>query len=96
MSEIDIAGATEATSVAKDRVATVAVTHLQFINPLFVDDLVSFFTAVDKIGKTSITVNIQVFAQRHRRSDQAYIPIAEATYVYVAIEKPGVKKALQL
>jgi acyl-CoA thioesterase YciA len=94
MSQIDIAGASAAVSVAKGRVATVAVSQLRFIAPLYIYDLVSFYADVVRVGNTSITVEIEVYAQRQRRMDLPYIKIADAVYVYVAVEQPGKKRKI--
>lgn len=86
MSQIDIAGSVPASQVAKGRVSTIAVTSLVFKQPVFVGDLVSFYTTVTKIGNTSITVDVEVFARRHRYADEV-IKVTEATLVYVSIDE---------
>ncbi len=92
MSQIDIACGITASEIAKCRVATVAVKELLFLAPLYVYDVVSFYTEVVKIGTTSITIKVDVFAQRYLT--QNIHKISEATLVYVAIEKPGQKKSI--
>ena len=92
MSQIDIAAAVVASIRAKGPVATVAVKHLTFLKPLFIYDLVSFYTAVEKVGNTSITVKIEVFSTRMRDEEFETIKVSDATLVYVAISQPGVKK----
>lgn len=93
MSEIDIAGAVAAGQRAKGSVATVAVKELRFIQPLYVYDLVSFYAEVIAVGKTSITVKVEVFAQRDRAAyDDQPLKVSDATLVYVAISKPGVSR----
>jgi acyl-CoA thioesterase YciA len=90
MSQIDLAGAIAATQRAKGPVVTVAVKELRFIQPIFVSDLVSFYAEVTAVGNTSLTVKIDVFAQRKRGSqDEAYIKVSDATLVYVAVSEPG-------
>lgn len=64
MSQIDIAGSIEAKVRAKSAIATIAVKELLFLKPLFVYDLVSFYTELVSVGTTSITVKIEVFATR--------------------------------
>jgi len=95
MSQIDIAAAIEAQNVAKGPVSTVAVKELQFINPLFVNDLVSFYTKVVKVGTTSVTIAIDVHAHRDRDLQQPSIKISDATFVFVAIDKPGKKRVIK-
>lgn len=94
MSHIDIAGAIEAKVRARGDISTVAVKELLFLKPLFVYDLVSFYTQIEKVGNTSITVNIEVFATRMRGETFETIKVSDATLVYVAISKPGIKRVV--
>src|SRR5215210_4233744 len=66
MAQVDLAGAVPAVRVAKGRVATVAVNSFVFKQPVFVGDVVSFYADVVRIGRTSITVSVEVYAQRGR------------------------------
>jgi len=83
MAQVDVAGAIPAARRANGRVATVAVTSFQFKNPVFVGDLLSFFAQVLKTGKTSITVEVEVYAERMRLQADV-VKVTEATLVYVA------------
>lgn len=94
MSQIDIAGSIEAKVRAKGPVATIAVKELLFLKPLFVYDLVSFYTELVRVGSTSITVKIEVFATRFCEGEYRTIKISDATLVYVAISIPGVKRQI--
>lgn len=85
MAQVDIAGALPAITRANGRVATVAVTSFIFKKPVFVGDLVSFYADVVKTGRTSITVNVEVFAQRNRLGAEV-VKVTEATLVYVATD----------
>lgn len=96
MSQIDIAGAIAAVSATSGPVATVAVNSLQFIHPLYPHDVVSFYTSIQKCGKTSIIIDVEVFAQREFNLTGEVIKISNATLVYVAIEKPGIKREIKL
>lgn len=91
MSQIDVAGAIEAAKRAQGMVVTVAVKELRFIKSLFVYDLVSFYAQVEKVGNTSITVSVEVFAQRNYGADVdgEVIKVSDATLVYVAVSAPG-------
>lgn len=91
MSQMDRAGAIVARQRARCLVSTVAVKELLFLKPIFVYDVVSFYPEVVKVGRTSVTVMIHVFAQRYLAPDAAPEKVGEATFVYVAIESPGVK-----
>jgi len=85
MSQVDIAGSIEAIRRAEGRVATVAVNSFQFHKPVFVGDLISCYARVEKVGNTSITVSVEVWAERGRsKSDR--VKVTEATLTYVAID----------
>lgn len=85
MSQVDIAGSIEAIRRAKGRVVTVAVNEFQFHKPVFVGDVVSCYATVQKVGTTSITVFVEVFAER-RQPPGDCIKVTEATLTYVAID----------
>jgi acyl-CoA thioesterase YciA len=88
MSQVDVAGAIVASRRAKGRVVTVAVNAFQFKQPVYVTDVVSFYAQVAKVGTTSITVDVEVWAERGLRSPEpgAAIKVTEATLTYVAID----------
>ena len=97
MAQVDIAGSIPAARVAKGRVATVAVNSFQFKQPVFVGDLVSFYAEVVRVGRTSITVNVEVYAQRRPEREQV-VKVTEATLTYVAVDenrRPRVVSAQQ-
>jgi acyl-CoA thioesterase YciA len=85
MAHVDVAGAIPAARRAGGRVATVAVTSFQFEQPVFVGDLVSFYAEIMKTGTTSITVKVQVYAERNRLQ-QDVVKVTEAMLVYVATD----------
>jgi acyl-CoA thioesterase YciA len=85
MSQVDIAGAIPALRLARGRVATVAVNSFVFKKPVFVGDLVSFYAQVARVGRTSITVDVEVYAQRRSLGD-ACVKVTEATLTYVAVD----------
>ncbi len=84
MSQVDIAGAILAAQLSEGRVSTVAVNNFTFKKPIYIGDLVSFYVKIVKIGNTSITVDVEVWAQRKRYQDN--IKVTEATLTYVAID----------
>lgn len=94
MSQIDVAGAIAAISAAKGPVSTVAVKELQFIHPLYAHDIVSFYTEVTGVGTTSVTVAIEVYAQRQMGMKNCVIKISDALLVYVAVSEPGKKRKI--
>ena len=94
MSQIDIAGAIVASERARGQVSTVAVKYLNFIKPIFIKDLVSIYAEIYKVGNSSITVNMEVYAQRLLADEMQTVKVSEAQLVYVAIEKPGKKRSI--
>lgn len=83
MSQVDIAGSLPAVRRANGRVATIAVNSFVFKQPVFVGDLLSFYADIVKVGKTSITVNVEVYAERNRLQVET-VKVTEATLTYVA------------
>jgi acyl-CoA thioesterase YciA len=83
MSQVDIAGSIPASRRANGRVATVAVNSFVFKQPVFVGDLLSFYAEIVKTGTTSVTVEVEVYAQRMRLADEV-VKVTEATLTYVA------------
>lgn len=86
MAQVDIAGSVVAARRAAGRVATVAVNAFQFKQPVFVGDLLSFYAAITKTGTTSVTVSVEVYAERHRL-DAEVVKVTEATLTYVATDE---------
>jgi acyl-CoA thioesterase YciA len=93
MAQVDIAGGTAAGRIARGRVATVAVKEFVFKQPVQIGDLLSFYVDVKRIGHTSITVNVEVFAER-RPADPKVVKVTEATLTYVAIDSTGRPRAV--
>jgi len=85
MSQVDIAGSIPAIRLARGRVATVAVNSFVFKQPIMVGDLVSFYAEVVRVGRTSITVSVEVYAQRSRLKEEC-MKVTEATLTYVAVD----------
>jgi len=85
MAQVDIAGSIPAFRLAQGRVATVAVNSFVFKQPVLVGDLVSFYAEVAKVGRTSVTVNVEVFAERG--IPQRAVKVTEATLTYVAMDE---------
>jgi acyl-CoA thioesterase YciA len=84
MGQVDIAGSIPALHRAKGRVSTVAVNSFVFKQPIFVGDVVSFYTRIVKVGTTSITVEVEVYAQRDP-AKPVCVKVTEATLTYVAV-----------
>jgi acyl-CoA thioesterase YciA len=93
MSQVDIAGAVPARQRARGRVATIAVNSFLFKQPVSVGDIVSFYAEVLHVGKSSITVDVEVFAERNPE-DPVVVKVTEATLTYVAVSASGVKREI--
>jgi acyl-CoA thioesterase YciA len=88
MSQVDIAGSFPAWERAQGRIVTVAVNSFVFQEPVYVGDLVSFYASVVKTGRTSITVDVEVYAQRMGKNGRhATVKVTEATLTYVATDE---------
>ena len=89
MSQVDIAGSLPAIRRARGRVATVAVNSFVFKQPVFVGDVVSFYASIVKVGRTSITVDVAVYAQRGLRqgNDEICCRVTDAVLTYVAVDE---------
>lgn len=96
MSQVDMAGTIPAMRRAHGRVVTVAVNSFVFKQPVFVGDLVSFYADITKVGRTSITVDVAVYAQRGVREGgkEICIKVTEAVLTYVAIDNSRRPKAV--
>ena len=88
MAQVDVAGGTVAGRVARGRVATVSVNSFVFKQPVQIGDVLSFYADVVRIGNTSVTINVEVYAERGR-ADTKVVKVTEATLTYVAIDRSG-------
>jgi acyl-CoA thioesterase YciA len=93
MAQVDIAGSVPAVRLAKGRVATVAVNSFHFKQPVSVGDLLSFWARVVKVGVSSVTVHVEVSAERHPE-DPILVKVTDAILTYVAIDRLGQKRPL--
>ena len=93
MAQVDLAGSVLPARIAQGRMATVAVNEFIFKQPVRVGDILSFFGGITRVGHTSITVKIEVFAERYA-SQGRYIKVTEALLTYVAIDDQGRPRAL--
>lgn len=85
MAQVDLAGSVPAARLAQGRVATVAVNSFVFKQPVLVGDVVSFYAEVVRVGRTSITVDVEVYAQR-RPERVTCVKVTEAVLTYVAVD----------
>jgi acyl-CoA thioesterase YciA len=88
MAQVDLAGSVLPARHINGRMATVAVNQFVFKQPVRVGDILSFFSSIVRIGTTSITVDVEVFAERYRAQGQ-FVKVTEANVTYVAIDDEG-------
>src|SRR5258706_14729365 len=88
MAQVDLAGAVLPARIAKGRIATVAVNEFVFKQPGSIGDLLSFYARGERIGRTSVTVNVEVYAERDP-SNLHVVKVTEANLTYVAIDRDG-------
>lgn len=93
MAQCDIAAAIPAMRRARGRIATVAVNSFLFKQPISVGDVVSFYCEVVKVGRTSVTVDVLVIAERHP-DHPITVKVTEATLTYVALAADGSKREI--
>ena len=91
MAQVDVAGAIPAMRRARGRVATVSVNSFLFKQPISVGDIVSLYAEIVKVGRTSITVRVEVYAERNY-ADPITVKVTEAELTYVAIDAQGNKR----
>jgi acyl-CoA thioesterase YciA len=88
MAQVDIAGSVLPARIARGRVATVAVNEFIFKQPVSIGDLLSFYATVTRVGRTSVTVNVEVVAERDPENLHA-VKVTAANLTYVAIDLDG-------
>ena len=94
MAQVDVAGAIPAMRRARGRVATVSVNSFQFKQAISVGDVVSLYADIVHVGSTSITVNVEVYAERNY-ANPVTVKVTEAQLTYVAIDGNGKKRAVE-
>lgn len=93
MSQMDIAGAIAAVERVKGRVVTVAVDSMTFISPVKVGDVLCVYTAIERIGTTSITIAVEAWVRRNRLEEREQV--THGRYVYVALGEDGRKRPIE-
>ena len=88
MAQVDLAGSVLPARLAHGRIATVAVNQFVFKQPVRIGDLLSFYAHITRVGNTSITVQVEVFAERLGNQGQ-FVKVTEASLTYVAIDETG-------
>lgn len=88
MAQVDLAAAVLAARVVQGRMATVAVKEFIFKQPVRVGDILSFYSSVVRVGRTSVTVDVEVYAER-MRTQGSYVKVTQALLTYVALDAQG-------
>ncbi len=88
MAQVDIAGSILPARLSRGRVTTVAVNEFTFKQPVSIGDLLSFYATVTRVGRTSITVHVEVMAERDPENLHV-VKVTEANLTYVAIDREG-------
>ena len=94
MAQVDLAGAVLPARIAKGRIATVAVNQFVFKQPVSLGDLLSFYARITRIGTTSISVRVEVYAERNPMNLHV-VKVTEADLTYVAIDHDGKPRKVQ-
>ena len=93
MAQVDLAGAVLASRIARGRIVTVAVNQFIFKQPVSIGDLLSFYARVERIGRSSVTVHMEVYAERNPE-DPVVAKVTEASLTNVAIDRQGNKREI--
>ena len=88
MAQVDLAGSVLPARIARGRIATVAVNEFVFKQAVSIGDLLSFYASVRRVGRTSVTVHVEVYAERNP-ADLRVVKVTEANLTYVAIDMEG-------
>jgi acyl-CoA thioesterase YciA len=94
LSHIDLAGAIAASRSAERNFVTRSMREVEFIAPVYVGDVVSFYAGVRREGNTSVTVDVVVEAER-AKAPRVRIKVTEAEVVYVAVDEAGKPLAIR-
>ena len=95
MAQVDLAASVLPTRISRGRVTTVAVNQFVFKQPVSIGDLLSFYAQIQRVGRTSVTVNVEVFAERDPVNPQV-VKVTEASLTYVAIDQSGKPRVIEL
>ena len=92
LSQMDLAGGVAAYDRANGRVTTVAIDAITFHEPVMIGDVVSCYTIIERIGRTSIRIKVDTFVRRRHSHDT--VKVTEGTFTYVAIDDNGRPRAV--
>lgn len=94
LSQMDVAGGITASDRAKGRIATVAITAMEFHHPVFVGDVLCCYCNILKVGSSSITIHVEAWAHRRDGAQLDEIKVTEGDFVFVALNKDGSKRSV--
>ncbi len=95
MSHIDVAGSLATRDLPIESVVTVKVNSLEFREPIFVGDVVSFYSQIIKVGRTSVKVVVEVSAERLLHGERQCVHVTSADITYVSVDNEGKKKTIE-
>lgn len=87
VSQMDLGGAILARNIAHSRITTVAIDAMAFHFPVYVGDIVSCYATLQKTGRTSVRIDLEAWAQRHKGGE--HVRVTKGTFTYVAIDDNG-------
>lgn len=93
VSQMDLGGAIYARNLSHSRITTVAIDAMVFLHPVYVGDIVSCHAALQKVGRTSIRINVEAWAQRAKGG--GHVLVTRGTFTYVAIDDAGHPQPVQ-
>ena len=92
LSQMDIAGGITASKRAQGPVATVAIESMEFIAPIHLRDVISVFAEVERVGRSSMAVRIEVVATRNRGASE--VKVTEGLFTFVALDEQNRPRAI--
>ena len=87
VAQMDLGSAILAAKIAKARVVTVAIEGMKFLHPVRVGDTVACYARLEKLGRTSMTIPVEAWAQRYMTGEE--LRVTQAVFVYVAVDADG-------
>lgn len=92
LAQMDIAGGITAADRARGRVATVAITAMEFHQPVLVGDVLCCYTEVTRVGTTSLTIHVEAWVHRRTHGEVSEIKVTAGEFVFVALDEKGEKR----
>ena len=92
LSQMDIAAGIVASRRAQGHVATVAIEAMEFIAPILLHDVISVYARIERTGRTSMGIRIEVIASRNRGTDE--VKVTEGVFTFVALDEDSRPRAL--